>query len=113
MRKIMILMFLFLLIGYAFAEKSDNISTSEGWYVWYEKTWADEPVIFHFENISEKIAFKITWIIYCYDSSGKYLGRIQNYFPGPIHSYFNFKNKIWKGTTKMTAEIYNSWEYNP
>ncbi|GBE16210.1 hypothetical protein BMS3Abin15_00022 [bacterium BMS3Abin15] len=96
-----------------YAEKSGNISLNEDWNVWYERGWSDEPVVFHFENITDRPAFKIRALVNCYDRDGKYLGRVRFEMPGPIHKYLIPKQIVPKGTKKMEAEVYNSWEYAP
>ncbi len=92
------------------AEWSKNVSVSEGWAVFYEKDGEDKPVKFDFQNISGYTAFNILWVVNFYDSFDKYLGRKQGNLQGPIHKYFWPNLKAPKNCSRMTAEVYCSWQ---
>lgn len=109
---IFVVVFLFIAVSVFAGEKSGNISLTEGWYVYYERGFSNEPVKFYFNNISGQTAFKIVAIVNFYDDSGNYLGRHNFGHPGPIHQYLNFQGKLPAKIKKMTAEVYNTWEYS-
>lgn len=110
MKKWVVIFVLVVVAASVSAEKSDNVSLSEGWEVYYEKGWSGQPVKFSFYNVSGYTAFNIIWVVNFYDSFDKYLGRVQGRELGPIHKQFFPIVSPPKDYSKMTGEVYCDWK---
>lgn len=102
------ILLMFATLAYAW---SDNICTTQGWSVRHDMKLLGDSATFLVENISGETAFKVTCLVYFYDSSDNYLGRSKYFERGPIHQQFSFQIDVPKGTSKIRAEIFNTWDY--
>lgn len=111
MKQFIILLIILLFSIPTFAEMSENISLSDGWYITYEKTWTDDPAKFHFANISAYVADKITITIYIYDSHGKELSVIQRTLGNIVKPGYEstFTLAVPREMSTMRAEVYCDW----
>lgn len=93
---------------------SRDISMTEGWVVTYEKRWIEDPAKFHIGNISDKVAFEISALIYCYDSHGKELDIIRKKEKGPLRPgyEYTFTTHLPNDTSTMKAEVYWKDKYD-
>jgi len=90
---------------------SDNICNTQGWSVRYNMQSAGSPATFYVENLTGQAAFKITVMVYFWDYFGNHIGTGRGYNQGPIFQHFTFATRTTDKVHKITATVFNTWEY--
>ena len=101
----------FLAVSICFAW-SENVCQSEAWSVKYDGLPSSgRTTSILVESLTGQAAFKVTVTVYFYDYFGNLVGTARHFHPGPIFKQIPFTVNPPQNTQKITATVFNTWEY--